>query len=82
MWFAALGTYRDNPWFMRFCSRLLQGRPEVLALLKTNPFPNAPPRFVRGSLYHYHFTTFAERKKDGAWWRREYKGPYCPVISR
>ena len=33
MWFAALGDYRQNPWFVNFCERLLQGSPEVLALL-------------------------------------------------
>ena len=39
MWFAALGDYRQNPWFVNFCARLLQGSPEVLALLANNPFP-------------------------------------------
>src|SRR6185436_19866867 len=37
MWFAALGSYRDNPWLMNFCYRLLQGSPEVTRLLQTNP---------------------------------------------
>jgi len=39
MWFAALGDYRQNPWFVNFCVRLLQGSPEVLKLLEHNPFP-------------------------------------------
>ena len=33
MWFAALGDYRTNPWFVAFAERLLEGSPEVLALL-------------------------------------------------
>jgi hypothetical protein len=81
MWFAALGTHRQNPWFINFCVRLLQGSPEVIALLKRNPFPEAPPKHVRAVLYQYHFTTPAQRRIDGAWWRREFQGEYCPAIS-
>jgi predicted DCC family thiol-disulfide oxidoreductase YuxK len=81
MWFAALGDYRQNPWFGQFCERLLQGSPEVLALLETNPFPKQPPRLVRAELYDYRFTSFAERRATGAWWRREFIGEYLPPVS-
>ena len=81
MWFAALGDFRSNPWFQNFLARLLQGSPDVLALLEKNPFPQSPPRYVRAVLYEYHFTDLAERRKDGAWWRREMKGFYCPPVS-
>jgi len=81
MWFAALGDYRRNQWFVNFCVRLLQGSPEVMALLGRNPFPDAPPRYVRAVVYEYHFTDFETRRKTGAWWRRELKGDYIPVIS-
>jgi predicted DCC family thiol-disulfide oxidoreductase YuxK len=81
MWFAALGNYRQNPWFVNFLIRLLEGSPEVVALLKTNPFPQAPPRFVRARLYDYRFTTSRERRRTGAWWVRTFKGEYVPPIS-
>jgi predicted DCC family thiol-disulfide oxidoreductase YuxK len=81
MWFAALGSYQQNPWFINFCVRLLQGQPEVLALLETNPFPNAPPRYVRAIVYDYHVTDSATRRATGQWWRRELIGPYCPILS-
>ncbi|MCI0745821.1 MAG: lipase maturation factor family protein [Verrucomicrobia subdivision 3 bacterium] len=81
MWFAALGTYRDNPWFMRFCEKLLRGSPQILQLLDKNPFPQAPPKYLRATLYNYHFTTPAERRKTGHWWKRERIGDYCPVLS-
>jgi lipase maturation factor 1 len=81
MWFAALGTYRQNPWFISFCVRLLQGSPEVLALLTHNPFPGEPPKYIRARLYDYHFTTREERRHTGAWWKREFKGEYLPPIS-
>jgi hypothetical protein len=81
MWFAALGDYRRNPWFINFCYRLLQGSPEVLSLLERNPFPEAPPKYIRAVVYDYHFTDFAARRADGAWWRRELRGEYCPMLS-
>jgi hypothetical protein len=81
MWFAALGTYRDNPWFESFCVRLLQGSPPVLALLQKNPFPQHPPKFIRAGLYEYHFTNPAGRRATGAWWRREPAGEYLPPVS-
>jgi predicted DCC family thiol-disulfide oxidoreductase YuxK len=81
MWFAALGDYRQNAWFVNFCVRLLQGSPTVLSLLERNPFPAAPPRYVRAVVYDYRFTTLVTRRKTGAWWRREEKGEYLPVIS-
>ncbi len=79
MWFAALGTVQNNPWFVQFLVRLLEGSPEVLALLETNPFPDAPPRFVRAVLYDYHFTRFGDDQPG--WWKRESLGLYCPAIT-
>jgi lipase maturation factor 1 len=81
MWFAALGRWQDNPWFGSFCLRLLQGSPEVLGLLKANPFPNQPPRYLRATAYDYRFTEFAERRQTGDWWQRENPREYLPAIS-
>ena len=81
MWFAALGTYRENPWLVNFCFRLLQGVPEVLAFLERDPFPNAPPRYIRAVVYEYHFSNLKERRAQGIWWRREFKGEYLPPVS-
>ncbi|MBV8813165.1 MAG: lipase maturation factor family protein [Verrucomicrobia bacterium] len=81
MWFAALSEVQAEPWFTNFLARLLQGSPPVLRLLKTNPFPDSPPRYIRAKLFEYRFTTAEEKKKTGAWWNREEKGLYCPVLS-
>lgn len=81
MWFAALGNYRNNPWIVNFMFRLLQGSPEVLALVERNPFPSTPPRYVRAQLYEYRFTAWEERRQTGAWWQRESRGAYLPPIS-
>ncbi len=81
MWFAALSDYRHNLWFLNFCARLLQGSPEVLALLKHNPFPVKPPVYIRAMVYDYRFTDFKTRRKTGAWWRRELEEVYLPAVS-
>jgi hypothetical protein len=81
MWFAALGDYRSDPWTVQLMVKLLQGSPAVLRLFAKNPFPASPPRYVRALVYDYSFTTAAERRANGNWWRRELKGEYLPVLS-
>ena len=81
MWFAALGDYHSDPWVLQFMARILEGSPEVLKLVHHNPFPNASPRYLRAMFYQYHFTTPAERKSTGNWWRREPRGEYVPAVS-
>ena len=76
MWFAALGSYQQNPWFTNFMIRLLEGEPAVLRLLAYNPFPHGPPKYVRARQYLYHFTTWG----DKAWWTREDRGLYFPAV--
>jgi hypothetical protein len=81
MWFAAMSSYQDYPWFVNFVAKLLQNDQAVLSLLRTNPFPRKPPHYVRADLYEYHFTTPGERKQTGNWWKRTYSGPYFPAVS-
>ena len=81
MWFAALGTLEQNPWFLRFLERLLERSPSVSGLLAENPFPGGPPKFVRALSDRYTFTTMAERKQTGNWWNVEPAAIYCPAVS-
>jgi predicted DCC family thiol-disulfide oxidoreductase YuxK len=81
MWFAALSSCQAERWFGNFRARLLEGSPDVLTLMAKNPFPAAPPRYIRAQFYDYKFTTIAERRATGNWWRRELKGDYCPTVS-
>jgi hypothetical protein len=81
MWFAALGTYRHNPWFVSLLERLLRNAPEVTRLLARNPFPDAPPQYVRAKLFEYHFASAEEHRATGAWWKREERGDYLPLVS-
>jgi hypothetical protein len=82
MWFEALN--RRGPadrWFIGFLRRLLEGEPDVLALLASNPFPDKPPRFVRAIRYDYEFTTPAELAATGKWWKRQETGVHVPAVS-
>ncbi len=81
MWFAALEPYQRRSWFTAFLVRLLEGSPSVLSLLKSDPFITGPPKYVRALFYEYHFTTPAERRLSGHWWKRELKGAYCPILA-
>jgi predicted DCC family thiol-disulfide oxidoreductase YuxK len=81
MWFAALGDYRSNPWFVGFAERLLEGSPSVLALMDRNPFPDHPPRYVRAVTYDYRFSSWEERRETRAWWHREMRGEYLPAVG-
>ncbi|HMI31525.1 MAG TPA: lipase maturation factor family protein, partial [Candidatus Limnocylindrales bacterium] len=81
MWFAALSDFRSEPWFFSFCDKLLQNSPPVLALLRSNPFPDPPPRYLRAVVYRYRFTDERTRRTTGAWWSREALGLYCPVMA-
>lgn len=76
-----LANYNVDPWFISFMLRLQQGSPAVLALLDKNPFPGAPPRFIRAQLYNYHFTDIPTRDATGAWWERELAGMYLPTMT-
>jgi hypothetical protein len=79
MWFAALGSADREGWFYPFCQRLLQGAPAVLGLLASNPFPDAPPRYLRATLWDYRFTSWGEG--GDAWWDRSELRPYTPVLT-
>ena len=81
MWFAALSGPRGAPWFDNFMVRLLQGSPEVRALVGHDPFPGQPPKYVRALLFDYSFTDFSTRRASGDWWKRIPRGLYFPEIS-
>ena len=81
MWFAAMGSAQNEPWFSTLIVKLLEGDKPTIGLLAGNPFPDGPPRWVRARLYRYTFTTRAERKATGRWWRRELAEEYFPAVS-
>lgn len=81
MWFAALSDFRQQQWFLNFCVKILEGDKEVLRLLKTNPYPKSPPRYLRALIYEYKFNDLETYAATGEFWTRELKGTYLPEIS-
>jgi len=82
LWFASLGSWRENLFVVSTEERLLNGSRDVLALFAGDPFPNAPPKLVRSIIWQYWFTSLAEKRATGMWWRRELIGLYGPVLTR
>ncbi|MFJ2054661.1 lipase maturation factor family protein [Streptomyces sp. NPDC087908] len=78
MWFAALSPGYARDWFGPFVERLLDGDRDTLRLLARNPFPDAPPVFVRARLYRYRYTTWRELRATGDWWHRTLVREYLP----
>lgn len=81
MWFAALGSVQNNPWFMHLAEKLLRGSRPVSELFAVNPFPEKPPKYIRALADDYTFTTYGERKESGEWWKVQSRTPYCPPLS-
>jgi len=81
MWFAALSPRYASPWLVSLLYKLLTGDRDALRLLRVNPFPGTPPRFVRARLYHYRFTTWQQLRRTGAWWERTLAGEYISPVS-
>ena len=81
MWFAAMSSPYDHPWFTAFLVKLLQGDAPTLGLLRGNPFPDHPPRWVRARYFEYHFTTPDEHRRTGQWWTRQELGDYISPVS-
>jgi hypothetical protein len=81
MWFAAMGSWREQPWFLHFVQKLLEGDAPTLKLLHSNPFPDRPPHYVRAQLYEYRFTTPDEHRATGRWWDRRLSGSWFPPVS-
>ena len=81
LWFASLGSWRDYPFVPNTEVRLLENEKDVLALFAGNPFSQAPPHQIRAVLWQYWFTTMAEKRATGMWWRRELVGLYAPTLE-
>ena len=57
--------------------RLLEGEKRITHLFARNPFPDAPPKFIRADWYRYRFTKPGER----GWWTRTFVAEYLPAVT-
>jgi hypothetical protein len=83
MWFAALGTYRENPWFVHFLVRLLRGTPEAWRLLRVSEGAksSAPPKFIRATRRAYDFAPRGEEHSRAWWTVADAAEQYLPAFS-
>ena len=89
IWFAAIPsvhydlksmpTPQHYPWVVHFVWKLLHNDSGTLSLLANNPFPDAPPKYVRALLYRYKFAP--PTSTQGACWTRERIGFWLPAVS-
>ena len=49
MWFAALGSAQENPWFYSFAARLLQGIRARAGIARTQSFSSKPTALYKGA---------------------------------
>jgi hypothetical protein len=83
MWFAGNGAARGEsmerePWLIHLVWQLLEGEPEPKHLLARDPFPDAPPKWIRAGIWRYRFT---EKRSDEGWWTRQRVGEALPPLS-
>jgi len=82
MWFAALNYRRATFWLEKLLFHILEGTPQVVALLGIDPTDGPPPRYVRLQYYEYEFSTPEERRETGNWWKRTKLGRLTGPVSR
>jgi hypothetical protein len=81
MWFEAMAPSPQSGWFFNLLAGLLHGDPGTLGLLRTNPFGDAAPHYVRAQCYRYRFTTPDEHRSSGLWWNRQLVGTFYGPVS-
>jgi hypothetical protein len=82
LWFASLTDWQQSNFVALTEERLLEDDPAVLTLFRGNPFSSSPPRYVKAVLWQYWFTSLAEKRATGNWWKRAPLGLYAPVLTR
>ncbi|MFI5301205.1 MAG: lipase maturation factor family protein [Polyangiales bacterium] len=80
LWFAAMSEPSAQPWLVHLVAKLLEGDPTVAPLLARDPFPIAPPAFIRIELYRYEF--HRPCGADGTWWTRTDLGSWLRPTAR
>jgi hypothetical protein len=79
IWFAAMSVPQREPWAVHLVWKLLHNDPGALSLLANDPFPQAPPRYVRARYFRYEFAQPGDR--SGAWWKRSYFDDWLYPLS-
>jgi hypothetical protein len=83
MWFVGNGSMQgepieNEPWLVHLVWQLLNAEPTPKSLLARDPFPDAPPRWIRAGIWRYRFS---DSRADGVWWTRARVGEFLPPVS-
>lgn len=86
MWFLPLrvpvtatgiGVRGYEPWFLEFVKKLLEGDEATVRLLKHNPFPGNPPKYIRARFFRYTFAPIG----SGNMWERKWIDDYMQPVD-
>jgi len=69
----------EYPWTLHLVWKLLHNDRGALSLLANDPFPDAPPRYIRARRYRYEFAPPGD--PSGAWWKRTLLDEWLPPLS-
>jgi hypothetical protein len=76
MWFAAFQSLEQNPWLLNLVWKLLHNDAELLGIMRSNPFFDSPPRYIKIDFYNYKFS------KEGEVWERKYLRNWLRPLSK
>lgn len=79
LWFVPMEPVQYMPWLFSLDYKLLHNDPGALSLIGPNPFPHAPPRYIRVQEYIYHFAPPGNAQH--VYWTRELAGTLVPPMS-
>jgi hypothetical protein len=75
-------SYTRASWLERLAQRLLEAEPTVLDMMGHNPFPDAPPKWLRVSIYGLTPSHPDVRRATGEWWHTRRLGTVVPPRQR
>jgi hypothetical protein len=81
LWFYGLSYRHGTPAYVAALLERACRDPRALDGAFAAPLP-ATPEAVRLVFYEYHFTSPAERRSGGAWWRRDKRDETRPIPCR
>jgi hypothetical protein len=77
IWFAAMYDQPHDAWVLHVVWKLLDGDRGIRALLATDPFDGAPPKWVRIQRFAYHLQPWSA----DTWWTRDDEQAWLPPVS-
>ena len=77
IWFAAMSIPEREPWLIHFVWKLLHNDKDALSLIKTNPFSDSQPNYIRIEYYKYEFNKLSKEEV----WKRTYVGTWLKPLS-